>query len=81
MKAANVHKNVLFFNREITNVKDFTQVDKSIAWRFIDVGKDNKIDEPAQELLHNLKKQIRNRLPKSNIIESQVTYSVEILTL
>ena len=72
MKAVDVHKNVLFFNREIRNVKDFIDIDQSIAWRFIDVDKDNKIDEPAQELLHSLKRKVAECLPRINIIESQV---------
>ena len=68
-----VQNNVLVFTREIENVKVKIEADKDIAWRFIDVDGENKIDEPAQDLLQKLKNKIREHVPKNNIFEFKVS--------
>ena len=76
LNAENVANNVILFIREIEDVKDYIEIDKSIAWRYIDVDEENKIDEQAQALLTDLTmKKIPAKLPETNTFRFKVKWA------
>ena len=73
MNAKNLEKNALFFVREIDGIEESLNTNLTLAKKFIDIGKDNKIDEPARSLLNDLKyKKIPSKLPNTNIFKFNV---------
>ena len=76
LNAKNVPNNVLLFVREIEDIKEYKDIDKSFAWRYIDVDDNNQIDESAQTLLDELKnKKILKKVPETNIFRFKVKWA------
>lgn len=73
LNAKNVENNVLCFIREIEDVKDYKDIDRPIAWRYIDVDSQNEIDHSAQDLLNDLKfNKVLKKVPDSNVFRFKV---------
>ena len=76
INAKNVPNNVLLFIREIEDVKEYKDVDKSIAWRYIDVDDNNEIEESAQSLLNDLKNsKLSKKVPEANTFRFRVKWA------
>lgn len=74
LTAKNVPNNVLFFNRNITDIKEKIKDNASLAGKFIELNKSNEPDEEVMGLLDNLKnKKIPGALPSSNIFNFDVS--------
>ena len=73
LNAKQVDKNVLFFTREIEGIEESLKTNLKLAKKFIDIDKENKIDESALNLLNDLKyKKIASKLSSSNIFNFKV---------
>ena len=76
LNAKNVPNNVLIFLREIEDIRDHVESDKSIAWRYIDVDDNNKVDESAQNLLEELKfNKVLKKVPGANTFRFKVRWA------
>lgn len=72
----NLTDNALCFIREIEDIENKFSSIPAIAKKFIDLDKNNKIDESAIELLKKLKNEkIPSLLPETNIIRMSVSFS------
>ena len=68
--------NVLFFVREIDDIEENIKSNVNLAKKFIEIDKNNEIDESARTLLDDLKyKKIPAKLPESNIFKFNVVIS------
>ena len=75
MAAKNIKNNALFFLREIDDIEENINSNVNLAKRFIDLDKNNQIDQSAKKLLDDLKyNKIPNVLPESNIFKFNVSY-------
>ncbi len=73
LNAKQLDKNVLFFTREIEGIEESLKTNLKLAKKFIDIDKENKIDESALKLLNDLKyKKIAPKLSSSNIFNFKV---------
>ena len=73
LNAKNLANNVLFFEREIVDIEQNIQSNRSLASKFIDLDDKFKVDEHAKSFLNNLKySKIPSRLPSSNIFKLKV---------
>lgn len=63
----------LYFERRIVGIEQKLKSNLSLSRKFIDLDKDDNIDEPAKVLLDELKNEkIPSKLPKSNIFKFDV---------
>jgi predicted RNA-binding protein with RPS1 domain len=70
-----VANNVLFFERNIVDIEQYLDVNSNLVQKFIDLDKDNKVDQEIKGLLDNVKhKKIPGALPASNIFKFDVIY-------
>lgn len=69
LKSTNIDDNVLVFIREINDIEtsEVINSNKSLARRFIDLDNDGNIDLEAKELLDDLKRRIREKVPEANM--------------
>lgn len=75
LSAKNTKNNVLFFIREIDDIVENINTNLSVSKKFIDLDKNNQIDEDARDLLNELKyKKIPAVLPDTNIFRFNVNY-------
>ena len=54
LNAKNLANNVLFFEREIVDIEQNIQSNRSLASKFIDLDDKFKVDEHAKSFLNNL---------------------------
>lgn len=74
LTAKNITNNVLFFNRNIVDIKEKIKENASLAGKFIELNKKKEPDEEVMDLLDNLKyKKIPSVLPSSNIFNFDVS--------
>ncbi|RNA01612.1 NACHT and WD repeat domain-containing 2-like, partial [Brachionus plicatilis] len=75
LKAKNVEKNVLYFEREIEDLDENIEKNVSIAKRFTELDKKNCADKEVRNLLDELKyKKIPSKLPESNMFKFKVKW-------
>ena len=67
MLGKEVEKNVVFFIREIEDIKEHIGENVKLAKRFIDIDDGGVLDEDSHELLTALKERVKSTLPESNI--------------
>ena len=73
---------MLFFVREIDDLEENIKSNVNLAKKFIEIDKNNEIDESARTLLDDLKyKKIPAKLPESNIFKFNVLISFFFLCL
>lgn len=64
---------VLCFQRNIVDIENYLDKNRSLVGKFIDLSKDGKIDASSKSLLEELKNtKIPSKLPKSNIFNFEV---------
>ena len=67
---------MLFFVREIDDIEENIKSNVNLAKKFIEIDKNNEIDESARTLLDDLKyKKIPAKLPENNIFKFNVVIS------
>lgn len=77
LNAKAVDKNVLFFTREIEGIEESLKTNLKLAKKFIDIDKDNKIDESARTLLNDLKyNKIPSKLSQTNMFNFKVNFII-----
>ena len=77
LNAKNLAHNVLFFEREIVDIEQNIQSNRSLASKFVDLDGKYNVDENAKRFLNNLKyNKISSKLPQSNIFKRKVGYIV-----
>ena len=75
LNAKNLANNVLFFEREIVDIEQNIQNNRSLAAKFIDLDDKFNVDENAKHFLNDLKyNKIPSRLPSSNIFKLKVYF-------
>ncbi len=80
-KGRNLPSNVLYFEREIEGIYDQNVINKnvSLAKKFVDLDKNNRVDKEAKELLDELKnKKIPHVLPASNTFKFNVKWDTKV---
>ena len=74
IKTKTVSENVLCFLREIDDIEESVRKNLNIAKTYIDVDRNNKIDDASKLLLNDLKtNKIKSKLPDANLFKFNVT--------
>ena len=78
LRAKNVENNVLFFEREIEDIEKHIESNTTLARRFIDLDKTNKVDVEAKRFLDDLKwTKIPSKLSAANTFKFKVKWCNE----
>lgn len=77
LRAPDVNKNVLYFEREIQGLEESIHCNPHLAGKFIDLNNDKTLDKSAKALLEKLKEKIPPKLHSANRFKFTVQWDKE----